>query len=203
MKLGFGMMMGAMGLLTACSGTPASEAEEKGSAIELNLSTTAASGTEYRLGPATFDIFDDRFEDAELLATLVADGDERTLHAALEPDTYKVRLRPGWTLSRVEDQVLTPVAATLTSGIEQWVHVSQYETTPVNYSFHLGVSGIDIGVTVDEGIPPGYDARLVPTGPGSSQYTLEWRGGGSVCCFTSLADAQANYSNANIYLAPN
>lgn len=105
--------------------------------------------------------------------------------------------RPG------NGQPLTPIAATLTSQNEQYVFVAQYETTPVNYAFHLGESGIDIGVTVDDGIPAGYDARLVPTQPGSSEYMLEWRGGGSACCFTNLADAQANYGNANIYFAPN
>jgi hypothetical protein len=203
MKMGIRLMVGVMGLLTACGNSPGGEAVEPVSAIDLNLSTTAASGTEYRLGPATIDVLRDGHEGWELTTTLATEGGERTLHAALEPGHYSVRLRPGWTLSRVEGQTLTPVLATLTSSADQMVSVAPYEASPVSYAFHLGESGIDVGVTVDEGIPPGYDARLVRTGPGASQYVLEWRGGGSICCFSSLAEAQASYSYANIYLAPN
>jgi len=197
------MVCGALGLLTACGATPGGEGgEERASEIQLNLSTTAASGTEYRLAPAAFDIFEGSYGETPV-ATLTSDGAERAIHVPLAEGYYSVLLRPGWTLSRVDGQTLTPIAATLTSPERQLVYVLQYETTPVNYGFHLGESGIDIGVTVDEGIPPGYDARLVPSQPGSSQYVLEWRGGGSVCCFASLADAQANYGNANIYFASN
>lgn len=194
------MVCGALALLTACGAAPGGE--KQGSEIQLNLSTTAASGTEYRLGPATFDVFDG-FSGETPVATLMSDGAERAIHVPLAAGYYSVNLLPGWTLSRVDGQTLTPIAATLTSPERQPVNVVQYETTPVNYAFHLGESGIDIGVTVDEGIPPGYDARLVPTQPGSSEYSLEWRGGGSVCCFASLAEAQASYGNANIYFASN
>lgn len=201
MKLGHGMVWGALSLLTACGAAPAGQGEQA-SEIQLNLSTTGASGTEYRLGPATFDIFADYLEQAPV-STVTSDGAERMLHVPLAKGSYSVKLRSGWTLSRVEGQTLTPIAATLTSPERQNVFVTEFETVPVNYAFHLGESGIDIGVTVDEGIPPGYDARLVPTQPGSSEYSLEWRGGGSTCCFSSLADAQASYGNANIYFAPN
>ena len=201
MKMGLGMVsvLGALSLLTACGATPEQAGGgEEASSIELNLSTIAASGTEYRLGPATFDIVNPY--DISPVATLVADGSDPVLHAPLQPGYYSVKLRPDWTLSRVDGSTLTPVAATLTTPADQWVSVAQYESAPVNYGFHLGESGIDIGVSVDEGIPAGYDARLVSNGNG--QYYLEWRGGGSVCCFASVAEVQAAYGNANIYLAP-
>jgi len=196
-------MIGALCLLTGCGATGGEDREERASEIQLNLSTIGASGTEYRLGPATFDIFDMLQGDQTPINTLMADGTERTLHVPLAKGYYTVNLRPGWGLSRLDGQALTPIAATLTSPEQQRVNVAEYETALVNYAFHLGESGIDIGLTVDEGIPPGYDARLVRTQPEPSPYTLEWRGGGSICCFANLADAQANYGNANIYLAPN
>lgn len=150
MNMGFGVIVGVLGLLTACGSTPGSEAEEQVSAIDLSLSATAASGTEYRLGPATFDILAPDWMGGEPITTLAADGDARTLHVPLEPGQYRVRLQPAWTLSRVNGQTLTPVAATLTSEPEVKVTVFEYETSHVEYAFHLGESGIDIGLTVDE-----------------------------------------------------
>ncbi|HVY27208.1 MAG TPA: hypothetical protein VHB79_11690 [Polyangiaceae bacterium] len=199
MKTGFGMVLGvAVCLLSACGGSPStSQSEPSGSEIQLNLSTTGSSGTEYRLGPATFDIFNDYGPDP--IQTLTTEGAEQALHIPLAKGYYNVKLRPGWTLARINGETRTPIAATLTSRDSQDVYVQDFETVRVNYAFHLGESGIDIGVTVDEGIPDGYDARLVPSSPGSSQYSLEWRGGGGDCCFTSLADAQARYPYAHIY----
>lgn len=199
MKMGFGMVWGvAVCLLTACGGSPStSESEQSGSEIQLNLSTTGSSGTEYRLGPATFDIFNDYGPNP--IQTLTTEGAEQALHVPLEKGYYNVKLRPGWTLSRVDGETRTPILATLTSRDSQDVYVRDFETSPVNYAFHLGEAGIDIGVTVDEGVPEGYDASLIPAAPGSSQYMLEWRGGGTTCCYSSLADAQANFGYARIY----
>jgi hypothetical protein len=185
-----------LGLLTACGGNPSggeSEAEE-GSSLQLNLSTVGASGTEYRLGPASFDIY--RYQ--ALIQTVVADGSARTAHVPLEPHyDYEVRLQPSWTLSRVEGTTLTPVAATLTSEDRQFVAVKPFVTTPVSFAFHLGEAGIDLGVTVDEGIPPGYDGRLVAVSPGP--YQVEWNNGGTYCCVTDLAQAQALFPGMLIY----
>jgi len=200
MKKGLGSIFSLFCALTGCSGSPRASGDagatghEEGSAIQLNLSTTAASGTEYRLGPATFDIF--RY--GQPFTTVTSSGSEQTLHVALEPDSYSVKLEPGWTLSRVDGQTLTPVAATLTSYPEQYAPVKRFETLPITYAFHLGESGIDIGVSVDEGVPPGYDAAFVSTStPG--QYALEWPDGGQYCCFATLAEAQASFPSARIY----
>jgi hypothetical protein len=142
-------------LLSACGASPSTESsdggEPNGAEIQLNLATTGASGTEYRLGPATFDIF--RYIDEAPVRTLTADGADSVLHVPLEEGYYSVKLRPGWTLSRVDGQASTAIAATLTSPDTQFVKVRVFETSPVNYAFHLGESGIDIGVTVDEGTP--------------------------------------------------
>lgn len=142
-------------LLTACGASPSTAStdgnEQSGAEIQLNLSTTGASGTEYRLGPATFDIY--RYIDEAPVRTLTADGADSVLHVPLEEGIYTVELRPEWTLSRVDGQALTRVAATLTSPDQQFVKVRSFETSPVSYAFHLGESGIDIGVSVDEGTP--------------------------------------------------
>jgi hypothetical protein len=140
--------MGALSLV-ACGGAEPQAHEEEGSAIQLNLSTTAPSGTEYRLGPATFEIDPESGPGAAILVE--ADGAAPLLHIPLEPDYYRVTLQPGWALSRITGATTTPVAATLTSPAEQIVKVYPFESMPVRYSFHLGESGIDLGIQVDEG----------------------------------------------------
>ena len=200
MKTGFWTVVGCVCLLAGCSGPAGGgSANEPGASIQLNLSTIGASGTEYRLGPATFDI-SRGYYGAEHF-TLEASGAEPVLHQALEPGSYHVSLKQGWQLSRVDGETLTPIAATLLRGTEQDVNVTQFVTTPVTYAFHLGESGIDIGVSVDEGIPEGYDGRVMPASdPG--YFYIELRNGGGYCCVQSLAEAQAAYPGLNLLPPP-
>lgn len=75
--------------------------------------------------------------------------------------------------------------------------------TPVNFACHLGEGGIDLGVTVDEGVPPGYDGviqRVPNDPPGALRYQIEWTSGGGVCCFNSVAEAKAAYQYANFFV---
>lgn len=201
MNKNLGTFFSLLCMLTGCGAEPgastgASGGTEEGSSLQLNLSTITASGTEYRLGPATFDIL----RSSEPFDTLSSDGSELSLRLAVPPDSYRVKLKTGWTLSRVDGEELTPVLATLTSLADQEAHVRPFKATPVTYAFHLGESSIDIGVTVEEGVPPGYDARLYPSSSGSG-YSLEFQDGGGICCFASLAAAQAAFPNANIFFA--
>lgn len=135
--------------LVGCGGAEPQPSTGEGSSIQLNLSTTAPSGAEYRLGPATFEIDPEYGPGAPILVE--ADGAAPLLHVPLEPDYYRVTLQTGWALSRITGSTTTPVAATLTSPAEQIVKVYQFESAPVQYSFHLGESGIDVGIQVDEG----------------------------------------------------
>lgn len=194
MKTGFWAVAGVVCLLAGCGNAPASSTTEEPASIQLNLTTTTISGTEYRLGPATFLVTGRPDQQWVLTAT----GDEPTLHLALDPGFYHVSLKSDWSLSRVTGGTLTPVAATLLGSTESDVNVTQFATTPVNYAFHLGESGIDIGLTVDEGIPDGYDGRLMPASdPG--YYYIELRNGGGYCCVQSLAEAEAAYPGLRLF----
>jgi hypothetical protein len=61
----------------------------------------------------------------------------------------------------------------------------------VSEAFHLGESGIDIGISVDEGVPYGYDGVITSTADG--RYQIEFANGGGTYRFSSIADAQASY----------
>jgi hypothetical protein len=200
MKTGLGLMMVGVFVLAGCGNAPADTGSEEASSLQLNLTTTAASGTVYRLGPATFNV--SRKDESVPEWTLSATGDEPSLNLPLPPESYTVSLEQGWTLSRIDGAAATPVAATLTSEASQRADVFPFQTTPVNFAFRLGESGIDIGVTVDEGIPDGYDGRVVPSPSDPNSYQIEWRWGGSVCCFASFAQAQADYGNAHLLPPP-
>jgi hypothetical protein len=78
------------------------------------------------------------------------------------------------------------------------VSVEPFIATPVNFAFHLGESGIDIGISVEEGIPEGYDARLVAIDSG--RYSIEFRSGGGACCVSGLTEAQSWYPGLRIYV---
>ena len=189
----------AMSLLGCSAGTgdrSNSETEESAASVAIQLGTTGSNGNRYRLGPAQFKITETH--DYEGLNAIVVDagGDADSLNVPLASGSWTVTLNPGWKLQRVgEGNVLTPVPATLLSEATTYVSVSQFHATPVNFAFHLGESGIDIGVTVDEGVPPGYDGTIKRV---NGSYEVEWAGGGGSCCFSSVAEARSNYSWANL-----
>ena len=53
MKTGLGLVVAGVFVLAGCGNAPADSGSEETSSLQLNLTTTAASGTVYRLGPAT------------------------------------------------------------------------------------------------------------------------------------------------------
>jgi hypothetical protein len=198
MKTGLWSMLGGVCLLAGCGNAPDSSDSEHASSLQLNLTTTAPSGTAYRLGPAVFNV--SRWYDGPPEWTLSATGEEASLYLPLPPDSYTVSIEPGWTLSRIDGAAATPVLATLTSDVAQHTYVAPFQATPVNFAFRLGESGIDIGVTVDEGIPAGYDGRVVPAA--QNGYQIEWTWGGSSCCFSSFEEAQSLYADSHLLPPP-
>ena len=180
--------------------------EESASAVSLQLATTGSNGNRYRLGPAQSKLDNPYpYPYQEPISMVVeAEGDTDILSVPVIPGDWSVTLNPGWELQRVvEGGALTPVAATLTSPSTVQVGVGQFRVTSVNFAFHLGESGIDLGVTVDEGVPAGFDGVIerVPNDfPGAIRYQIEWTSGGGACCFNSVAEAKASYQYANFYV---
>lgn len=205
--VGAALAISVQGCSAGASGA-SSETEGSASAVSLQLGTTGSNGNRYRLGPAQFQL-DNPYPypyHEPVSMTVEAQGDTDILSVPAIPGDWTVTLRPGWKLQRLDGGgTATPVAATLTSPSTLTVGVSQFRVTPVNFAFHLGESGLDIGVTVDEGVPPGYDGaiRRVLTDPPQEpiRYQIDWSGGGGACCFNSVAEAKAAYQYANLYVA--
>jgi len=195
------ILVGAFGVgLVACGGgeggdaTTTRELSETAS-IQLQLTTLGGSGNTYRLGPATFDIFDG----AELL-TVEATGEQAALNVPVEPGFYDVTLRDGWVLQLLDSEGgSTPLAATLLSPAVQGVSVQPFIAAPLFYDFHLGVSGIDIGIHVDEGaVPPGFDGAVTPLGDG--QFMVSFPDGGGSCCFASVTEAVEAFPDLTLFV---
>lgn len=152
-KLNWGLC-GLLGLsLAACSAPSSGSSESGATAVRLELTTTGSSGAKYRLGPASF-VIEDQSVSPPATQT-VSTGDEAgDLIVPLAASVYTVTLQPGWQLQKVNaDGSSTPVAATLTSEASQFASVIPFRETPIHYAFHLGESGIDIGISVDDGAP--------------------------------------------------
>ncbi|MGC4000717.1 MAG: hypothetical protein QM767_26000 [Anaeromyxobacter sp.] len=158
--------------------------------IELALTSTGLSGTEYRLAPASFAI--QRVGSSEPAQVIDASADERTALVPVSPGTYSVSLRSGWQLNRVASgNVIEPIPATLIGPSQMEVSVNTFETTPVTFQFHTGESQMAIGVQVDEDPSSGSDGYIGSTGLGL--YRITFFNGTSACCFPSVAEARAAY----------
>jgi len=198
------MVVGALAMsLLGCSGGPggsSSGTEASASSVTLQLGTTGSNGNRYRLSPAQFNIVERYgFGDVEPIVVDVV-GTSDSVNVPLGSGRWAITLNSGWELQRVgEGGALTPVAATLISPTTIEADVFEFQTTPVSFAFHLGESGIDLGVTVDEGVPPGYDG-VIEHLPGEPRYSIEWSSGGGVCCFNSVAEAKASYPSANLFV---
>lgn len=178
------------------SGSASSGTEEPASSIALRLGTTGSNGNRYRLGPAEFKISELWGYPGNDPIVVNATGDADSLSVAVPANEYQVTLTPGWKLQRVAaGETLTPVAATLVSEATVHATVSSFEVTPVNFAFHLGESGIDIGVTVDEGLPAGYDGIIRRMSDG--RYSIDFGNNSGACCFVSVAQAKESYPDKN------
>ncbi len=179
------------------AGTGAGGDEETASAIALQLDTIGNSGTHYRLGPAKFEIVGAYYGSQSL--EIEASGAEDTLHVPVDPGLYNITLEPGWQLQTVADNgSLTPIAATLVSQPGLETSVTPFKVTNVNFGFHLGASALDIGVSVDEGLPAGYDGQIVQLPDG--RYMINWANGGGVCCFSSVDEIVQGYPQYHFLL---
>jgi hypothetical protein len=193
------ILSGMFGLgLIACGGASdsAAESEAETSSIQLQLTKVTASGNTYRLGPARFDI-----SGPEVTLSVDVTGDEPVLHVPVDPGSYEVTLRSDWVLQHLDPAgASTPMTATLISPALQFLQVEPFQATPVVYAFHLGASGIDISIEVEEGVPPGFDGIIRPLG--GNGFSIEFAGGGGTCCFDSVSDAQQAFPELNLFVSP-
>lgn len=192
-----GILLSALAL--GCSGgAPGAGEENVGStsSIKLALGTTAASGDHYRLGPASFTINGGDFPPDYTIDASVG-ADDLFVPVSEYGGSYQVRLNSGWQLQRVAtDGSLSPVAATLLSQPEKNVSVQRFQAAPVIYDFHLGASSLDLGITVDEGILPGYDGKIYPTLYG--EFYVNWPNGSANCCYPTVAALLAAFPDKHI-----
>jgi len=197
--LGYSIGILTSALVLSCSGgAPGAGDGSVGniSSIQLALGTQAASGDHYRLSPASFTINGPEFPpDYTIDAT--AGADDLVVPVGQHGGTYRVVLNAGWQMQRVaSDGSLTPVAATLLSQPEKFVSVQAYEATPVIYDFHLGASSLNLGISVDEGVLPGYDGKIYPTLYG--QYSVTWQNGSGDCCYPTVSALLAAFPDKHI-----
>jgi len=194
-----GFVVSALAL--ACSGgapAPGEGQVSSVSSIKLALGTTAASGAHYRLSPASFTINGGEFP-PDYSVDAAPGQDNLLVPVSQFGGSYRVKLDSGWQMQRVaSDGTLSPVPATLLSQQEQYVNVQAFEATPVLYDFQLGVSALDIGISVNEGIQSGYDGKIFSTLYG--QYYVAWSNGGSDCCYATVQAALAAFPDKQIQL---
>jgi hypothetical protein len=180
------------------------EDTEHGAAARLELTAVGSkTNSLYRLGPATFTISGSSDAAGPLVPPLSisADGSQETLKIPLEPGNYEAKLEPGWELKQSSNaSSFTNVEATLVSANPQSFHVQYLQTTPLHFGFALGVSGVTIGIGVDEGtqIPAGYDGIIQPTADG--RWQIDFGNNSGACCFSSPEEAQAAYPNKRLFV---
>jgi len=179
------------------AGDSAPQSEAETASIQLELTKLTASGNTYRLGPAGFDIVSNFTGET---FSVDATGGEPVLHVPVEPGDYEVTLHPDWVLQHLDPAgAATPMRATLLSPAAQFVRVEPFFTAPVVYAFHLGESGIDLGIDVEEGVPPGFDGVIEPISGGFFSVTL--LSGAGACCFGSVSEAQQAFPELNLFVS--
>lgn len=198
-RLLLGMVLGlgvtASGMIAGCSGESGSPAAKMGT-LSLPLSTQGASGTEYRLRNAVFQIRSEYDYYGESSAAGAGSGNTYTvsseddpsassLSVAVESGYYYVRLLPGWHMEKVEDGTATNIEATLLSGSTQWVYVSPHSTRWVEYQFGIGDralwfnGNLNINLHVYEDPDELYGTAGAPYGHGGDSGVGGTSGGGT------------------------
>ncbi len=182
----------AVWTLTACGGSVEKSGDpEKNGTLDLPLTSYGASGVQYRLRDAAFDLSSQSYYGGGgagptgMTVYSETNPDAPSIEMELEQGSYQVHLNPGWHMERVENGIATPVDAQLLNGEWQWTYVSPHSTTWVSYQFGIGGRAlwfngkVNIGVEVFEnpdqyyGYGPGgaagaAGASFVPGGaPGS------------------------------------
>lgn len=158
--MGWGLIAGlavlAGALTGACSNGGGGEADKVADGhgtLQLPLVTQGASGTQYRLRDATFEVVSYGYyyypyesgaggeggAGAQHLTVSSEDDPEATsIAVSVERGDYIVRLLPGWRMEKVDAAGATDVEATLLSSDTQWVYVAAHSSSWVEYEFGLG-----------------------------------------------------------------
>jgi hypothetical protein len=141
-----GLTLG-LGAVAGCSNGNDSGEREMGK-LALPLSTQGASGAEYRLRDAVFQISNQYgyygsageggASDQAFTVSSESDPTAKSIVVDTERGYYYVRLLPGWRLEKVEGETVTDVEATLLSDQAQWVYVGAHSTSFVEFGFGLG-----------------------------------------------------------------
>lgn len=160
--MGWGLVAGMAvlaGALTAACGSEGGggvpEVAEPGrGTLQLPLVTQGASGTQYRLRDATFQITNyntyyypyasgaggegGTSNTQSLTVSSEDDPDATSIALSVERGEYIVTLLPGWHMEKVDASGATEVEATLLTGDIQWVYISAHSSSWVEYEFGLG-----------------------------------------------------------------
>jgi hypothetical protein len=202
-----------LGGCSAAPSAPGRTLNENAGSVHVPLTTTGnVSHAQYKLGPASFLITGEPGGPFQPL-TVAADGAQSSLEVPLNPGVYSVTLEDGWTLQQGTPAAgnagtqWSPVTATLTTPNPQTFSVQQYQSTDVNFLFHLGLSAVNLGIGVDEGPPPvpaGYDGVIWATVP-AGQWQITFNSysyyNSQTCCWATAAAAQAAYPNAKLFVS--
>lgn len=179
--VGFAVL--ALGLGNACSSNRGGHSgDSEFGELKVSLTAEGASGTEYRLRGAVFEIEAQNDYNSNSVAgqpdqpvtTLRSEDDPaaRSLSVSLEQGLYHVRLQPGWRLERLDGQGATYPEATLLSPASQWIYVSRNSSSFVAYQFGLGERSIwfngELNVNVEIYESPGVGGASGSTGLGDA-----------------------------------
>jgi hypothetical protein len=113
--------------------------------VSLALSTRGTSGTLYRLRQAVFQTT--QLGGAGFSSVLFSEDDPlaTTLEASLPTGDYVIDLLSGWSLEKVQNGVVSSVAATLISSPTQFFSIANAEETNVSYRFETSGDIVDFG----------------------------------------------------------
>jgi hypothetical protein len=121
------------------------QSEAQTGKVGLPLSATAASGVEYRLRNATFDIYgwsdvcdDEGCESYENSLSSEDYLDQPSITLDLLKGGYELYLEDGWELEQIVDGEAEVVEAQLLSSSYQYVNIRPYQTAWVNFEFGVG-----------------------------------------------------------------
>jgi hypothetical protein len=148
-----------LALLSGCSSgaqPPQTETEKVGT-LNVPLTTFGASGSEYRLRDAVFQITPESWSCSPGTAgsgpsagssgspcapsTFVSsedDPDATSIQVTLERGYYTIQLLPGWHMEKREGITGTPVEAQLLTPDTQWLYVQERASTWLEYQFGIG-----------------------------------------------------------------
>lgn len=133
------MFLGANGGLVACSDGAAQADIGK---LDMALTATAASGSQYRLRGAVFHVTGASAVDVSSEDDLGAGA----IHVQLVAGSYSIAIDPGWYLERSRaGGAFERVDATLTSSASQAFTIVAHQTTNVVYRFEADGGVVEMG----------------------------------------------------------